>query len=132
MNSDDMEPLKLNWKKVDRVSEPDADTAISTVSAIRNMREFEIPDDCVNDMGEYIAGTIRYQADRIKALEGQLEEERKRFKVISHRLINDLEIKLERQYAKLKHAYCGVVGSDSIVGLDCCDDYKEWLNSLKG
>ena len=31
---------------------------------------------------------------------------------------------------KLKWAYCKEIGSDSIVGLDSCDNYKEWLNSL--
>jgi len=31
---------------------------------------------------------------------------------------------------KLKWAYCKEKGADSIVGLDCCDDYKDWLASL--
>ena len=44
------------------------------------------------------------------------------------------QAKLKEQAARidaledlLKHAYCGVVGSDSIIGLDCCDDYRDWL-----
>lgn len=28
---------------------------------------------------------------------------------------------------KKKWAYCKEIGSDSIVGLDSCDDYKDWL-----
>lgn len=31
---------------------------------------------------------------------------------------------------KLKWAYCKQIGRDSIVGLDSCDKYKQWLNSL--
>jgi hypothetical protein len=31
---------------------------------------------------------------------------------------------------KLKWAYCEKKGSDSIVGLDCCDNYKDWLLKL--
>lgn len=31
---------------------------------------------------------------------------------------------------KLKLAYCKEMGADSIVGLDCCDDYKDWVASL--
>jgi len=31
---------------------------------------------------------------------------------------------------KLKWAYCELIGSDSIDGLDCCDNYKDWLASL--
>jgi hypothetical protein len=31
---------------------------------------------------------------------------------------------------KLKWAYCKEIGSDSIVGLDCCDDYKDWCEKL--
>ena len=28
---------------------------------------------------------------------------------------------------RLKIAYCKEIGSDSITGLDCCDDYRDWL-----
>ena len=31
---------------------------------------------------------------------------------------------------KLKRAYCLGVGSDSILGLDSCDNYKDWLSGL--
>jgi hypothetical protein len=31
---------------------------------------------------------------------------------------------------KLKWAYCTEKGADSIVGLDSCDDYRDWLKSL--
>jgi hypothetical protein len=31
---------------------------------------------------------------------------------------------------KKKWAYCKEIGSDSIVGLDSCDDYKDWLSKL--
>lgn len=34
------------------------------------------------------------------------------------------------QEDKLKWAYCSIIGSDSIVGLDSCDDYKDWYSSL--
>jgi hypothetical protein len=30
----------------------------------------------------------------------------------------------------LKMAYCKEKGSDSIVGLDCCDDYRDWCATL--
>jgi len=29
-----------------------------------------------------------------------------------------------------KWAYCKEIGADSIVGLDCCDNYKDWRDSL--
>ena len=31
---------------------------------------------------------------------------------------------------KKKLAYCKEIGSDSIIGLDSCDDYKDWLSNL--
>ena len=31
---------------------------------------------------------------------------------------------------QLKWAYCEKIGSDSVIGLDSCDDYKDWLSSL--
>ncbi len=31
---------------------------------------------------------------------------------------------------KLKLAYCHEVGADSITGLDCCDDYRDWVAAL--
>lgn len=42
------------------------------------------------------------------------------------RLDKDIEILQD----KLKWAYCEKVGSDSIVGLDSCDNYKDWLLTL--
>ena len=36
-------------------------------------------------------------------------------------------IELEDQ---LKWAYCKHKGSDSIIGLDCCDDYRDWVAGL--
>ncbi len=30
----------------------------------------------------------------------------------------------------LKLAYCKIIGADSIIGLDCCDDYKDWVAGL--
>ena len=30
----------------------------------------------------------------------------------------------------LKAAYCKQVGSDSYHGLDSCDDYRDWVNTL--
>lgn len=42
---------------------------------------------------------------------------------VTEKIVEDLQ-------DKLKHAYCGIIGSDSIVGLDSCDNYKEWLQSL--
>ena len=36
----------------------------------------------------------------------------------------------EQEVELLKWAYCEAVGADSIVGLDCCDNYKDWLIGL--
>jgi hypothetical protein len=41
------------------------------------------------------------------------------------------QVRISNLENQLKHAYCGVVGADSIVGLDSCDDYKDWLASLR-
>lgn len=30
----------------------------------------------------------------------------------------------------LKMAYCRTIGADTPHGLDCCDDYLDWLKSL--
>ena len=38
-------------------------------------------------------------------------------------IVNDLEDKLKWIYAKEK-------GSDSITGLDSCDDYRDWLSAI--
>jgi len=35
-----------------------------------------------------------------------------------------------RMDEKLKWAYCKEIGSDSIIGLDCCDNYKDWVARL--
>ena len=47
---------------------------------------------------------------------------------------HDCSVKLQERIkeleGQLKSAYCGVVGSDSIVGLDCCDDYRNWIDAL--
>lgn len=32
----------------------------------------------------------------------------------------------------LKWVYCRTIGSDSIIGLDCCDGYKDWRKELIG
>ena len=42
------------------------------------------------------------------------------------------EYSLENEALKcrLKRAYCDEVGADSIVGLDSCDDYKDWVKPL--
>lgn len=32
---------------------------------------------------------------------------------------------------RLKWAYCKEIGADSINGLDCCDDYKDWCKAIK-
>lgn len=44
--------------------------------------------------------------------------------------IHHLNLDIQVLQDQLKHAYCGIIGSDSIVGLDSCDDYKEWLLTL--
>ena len=44
--------------------------------------------------------------------------------------ISELKAENERLNISLKNSYCGHTGSDSIVGLDACDDYKDWLSSL--
>lgn len=38
--------------------------------------------------------------------------------------------KAEQQDINLKLAYCKDRGADSVVGLDCCDDYRDWLAAL--
>ena len=30
----------------------------------------------------------------------------------------------------MKWAYCQMIGADSINGLDCCDDFNDWLAAL--
>lgn len=39
-------------------------------------------------------------------------------------------MKAEALEDKLKWAYCREKGADSIVGLDSCDDYKDWVKTL--
>ena len=34
---------------------------------------------------------------------------------------------IKNESDKLKLEYCKEIGSDSIIGLDVCDDYKNWL-----
>lgn len=46
--------------------------------------------------------------------------------------IASMESKITQLEDRLKRAYCKEVGADSITGLDSCDDYKEWLNQIKG
>ena len=36
----------------------------------------------------------------------------------------------EKLNDRLKWAYCKEIGADSITGLDCCDDYKQWLKTI--
>lgn len=38
--------------------------------------------------------------------------------------------RIEELQDKLKWAYCKEIGADSIIGLDCCDDYRDWLKIL--
>jgi hypothetical protein len=38
--------------------------------------------------------------------------------------------KIDELEDKLKWAYCNKIGSDSIVGLDSCDDFKDWIDNL--
>jgi hypothetical protein len=45
-------------------------------------------------------------------------------------LIRDLEYKNDILEYALKMAYCQKVGSDNPIGLDVCDNYKEWRESL--
>jgi len=60
-------------------------------------------------------------------LEGMLRELRKE--------LSDALREIERLKAQLgdllKMAYCQKVGSDTPHGLDCCDDYIDWLKSLQ-
>ena len=39
-------------------------------------------------------------------------------------------IEIEQLEGKLKWAYCNKIGSDSIIGLDSCDDFKDWIDNL--
>ena len=39
-------------------------------------------------------------------------------------------IEIEQLQNKLKWAYCNKIGSDSIIGLDSCDDFKDWIDNL--
>ena len=48
----------------------------------------------------------------------------------AYETIYALEDEIKALQDQLKHAYCGIIGSDSIVGLDSCDNYKEWLLTL--
>lgn len=47
------------------------------------------------------------------------------------RMLNRISARtIVRLSDKLKWAYCKEIGSDSIVGLDSCDDYKYWRENL--
>ena len=37
---------------------------------------------------------------------------------------------LEQENELLKWAYCREIGSDSITGLDCCDNFRDWVSRL--
>ena len=37
---------------------------------------------------------------------------------------------IERLSLMLQMAYCQKVGTDTPHGLDCCDDYRDWLATL--
>ena len=39
-------------------------------------------------------------------------------------------LRIEQQEDRLMWAYCKEIGSDSIVGLGSCDNYKDWINSI--
>lgn len=43
-----------------------------------------------------------------------------------------VEQQLKDLKEKLKWLYCLEIGSDSTVGLDCCDNFKDWCKLLKG
>ena len=45
-------------------------------------------------------------------------------------LAREMETENYRLHAKLKMAYCKAVGSNTTHGLDCCDNYREWIASL--
>ena len=122
------------------------------ISAMRQYRH--------NDSDEFVGGydkpiidkQFKTMQDRIEELEGQLEEltslkdEADSLCTIQDKQISELERQLDDLASRLdgelisvryldellKHAYCGVVGADSIVGLDSCDDYSDWLKSLEG
>ena len=46
--------------------------------------------------------------------------------------ISELKGWIENLETILKYAYCEKIGADSIVGLDCCDNYRDWVNHLLG
>ena len=35
--------------------------------------------------------------------------------------------KIVKRIEELKLKYCKEIGSDSIIGLDCCDNFRDWL-----
>jgi hypothetical protein len=39
-------------------------------------------------------------------------------------------IEIEQLETKLKWVYCNLIGSDSIIGIDSCADFKDWLENL--
>lgn len=41
-----------------------------------------------------------------------------------------LQRDIERLRLMLQMAYCQKIGSDAPHGLDCCDDYRDWLKTL--
>lgn len=43
-----------------------------------------------------------------------------------HNLNSDIQVLADQ----LKWAYCKEIGSDSIVGLDSCDNYRDWMLDL--
>ena len=45
-------------------------------------------------------------------------------------LARDLETENYRLQEKLKMAYCKAAGADTTHGLECCDNYREWVASL--
>lgn len=47
------------------------------------------------------------------------------------RLLDMPRVKDAKLGDMLKMAYCQKVGSDTPHGLDCCDDYIDWLKSLQ-
>lgn len=44
--------------------------------------------------------------------------------------VENQAVTIESLQDKLKRAYCREKGADSIIGLDCCSDYRDWLKGL--
>ena len=78
------------------------------------------PEAYRNDVDRNIVNYLRSHADSAEAAG-------KRHWAISMRAAAE---KLTAYDNALKIAYCQKIGSDSTHGLDCCDDYRDWLATL--